>query len=310
MTSTASPHMKEFATVLMQNRPSADEGERTVEQMRMEMEAFMAEAPVPEAIEAERVSLSSSDVAISGCWYSPASPSSTVILYLHGGGYVMGSLTTHRNLMGRLAEATSARVLGIDYRLAPEHPFPAALSDAKAAYRWLIEQEGVSPENLFVAGDSAGGGLSLALLMSIRDSSNSPRPLPMAAGGILFSPWTDLTLSGESITTRAEQDPMITMTLLNRMTSCYCGKRSPEDSLISPLLGSYQSLPPLLVQVGEYEMLLDDSTRLASKAEAAKVPVDLQIFAQAFHIFQAFAPLPEAQVALEQVADFIQKQAD
>ena len=222
-------------------------------------------------------------------------------LYLHGGGYVMGSLNTHQELMGRIARATNAQVLGLDYRLAPEHVYPAAVDDAVAAYQWILEQ-GIASSRVVIAGDSAGGGLALALLLAVRELK-----LPMPAGAVLFSPWTDLTASGESLRTRAEADPMIGPGVLGPMAAHYAGGTAVSAPGISPLFGNLQGLPPLLIQVGDAEVLLDDSTRLHARALAAGVDSTLHNFAEAFHVFQAISALPEAAEAIAEVAAFFER---
>ena len=214
------------------------------------------------------------------------------MLYLHGGGYVLGSLDTHAELMGRIAASCRAPVLGVDYRLAPENPFPAAVDDAVASYERLIEQ-GIKPEAIVLAGDSAGGGLALACMLALKAAG---KPLP--AGAMLLSPWSDLTATGESINTRAEVDPMISPELLQPMADTYVGKDDAANPLISPLFGDLAGLPPLLIQVGDFEVLLDDSTRLATAAEAAGVSVELEIFDGGFHVFQNQPQLPESAQAL------------
>ena len=220
------------------------------------------------------------------------------VLYLHGGGYVLGSLDTHAELMARVASACRAPVLGVDYRLAPEHPFPAAVDDALASYEHLIDA-GIKPQSIVVAGDSAGGGLALALMLRLKEQG---KPLP--AGAILFSPWSDLTASGDSVATRREADPMITPDLLNPMAAHYRAEVDAANPLISPLFGDLKGLPPLLIQVGDAEILLDDSTRLATRAEAADVNVQLEIFDGAFHVFQNQPHLPESAEALTSAGKF------
>ncbi len=222
-------------------------------------------------------------------------------LYLHGGGYVMGSLNTHQELMGRVARATNAQVLGLDYRLAPEHVYPAAVDDAVAAYQWILEH-GLAPSRVVIAGDSAGGGLALALLLALRE-----RQLPMPAGAVLFSPWTDLTASGDSVRTRAAADPMIGPGVLGPMAAHYAGSSAVGTPGISPLFGDLNGLPPLLIQVGDAEVLLDDSMRLHARAVAAGVDSTLHNFAEAFHVFQAMPMLPEAAEALAEVGAFFER---
>ena len=223
------------------------------------------------------------------------------VLYFHGGGYVLGSLNTHAELMGRIARACRAPVLGIDYRLAPEHPYPAAIEDAVASYELLLAN-GIAPEQIVIAGDSAGGGLTLACMLELRSQG---KDLP--AGAVLFSPWTDLTASGASLTTRAEADPMIHPQLLEPMAALYRGDTAADDPGVSPLFADLAGLPPMLIQVGDHEVLLDDSTRLAQQAQAAGVEATLEIYDEGFHVFQAMPELPESADALASMAAFFDR---
>lgn len=229
---------------------------------------------------------------------APGARNDRGVLYFHGGGYVLGSLDTHAELMGRLTAACRAPVLGIDYRLAPEHAYPAAVEDAVASYDLLLAN-GIPPERIVIAGDSAGGGLTLACMLALKASGT-----PLPAGAVLFSPWTDLTGSGESIKSRADVDPMISPALLDPMAALYRGNADAADPGISPLFADHAGLPPLLIQVGDHEILLDDSTRLASAAEAAGVAATLEIYEEGFHVFQTMPNLPEAAEALTSVGRF------
>jgi monoterpene epsilon-lactone hydrolase len=223
------------------------------------------------------------------------------ILYLHGGGYCLGSLDTHRGLAARLALASQARVLIIAYRLAPEHPFPAALEDSLAAYRWMIGQ-GIPPHCISVGGDSAGGGLTLATAVSLRDAGE---PLPAAL--FLLSPWTDLTVSDESIHTKRPVDPIFGSNG-DRLgfAPAYLGAHDPAHPMISPLFADLHGLPPALIHVGSDEILLDDSTRLEEKLKAAGVNTRLKFWTGMWHVFQIFAPyVPEAQQSIDQIGEFI-----
>jgi len=233
-------------------------------------------------------------------WIAPAGigPQAT-ILYLHGGGYSICSLDTHRGLAARLSQAGNSRLLLVDYRLAPEHPFPAALDDALAAYRWLLAED-VSADRLVVAGDSAGGGLALATALSLRCAGE---PLPAAL--TLISPWTDLTFSGESICTRAAVDPVLKIQGAP-LVNYYTAGRDASDPLISPLFADLGGMPPMLIQVGSDEILLSDSTRLVEKACTAGVDARLEIWPGMWHVFQVFAPyLPEAQQAIDAMGEYI-----
>ena len=238
-----------------------------------------------------------------GEWLTPRSllARNKIMIYLHGGGYVVGSPATHRSLVARFAKACSIRALSLDYRLAPEHPFPAALEDALAVYHQVLDH-GIAPENILLAGDSAGSGLALATLISLRDNN---QPLP--AMSVCISPWTDLALTGESIQTCAHLDPYISYDSLTLNTH-YLGNHNPRSPLVSPLYADFTGLPPLLIHVGTDELLLSDSTRLAEQAKNAGVDVTLKIWDDMWHDFHMWAPyLPEANEALEEIAGFINK---
>jgi acetyl esterase/lipase len=266
-----------------------------IEQRRAGMERISER--VPADVICEKVNAGGVDAE----WIAaPGATADRVILYLHGGGYVIGSIKTHRAMISRIARAANARALAIDYRLAPEHPFPAAVEDAIAAYRWLIAQ-GYKPGKIVIAGDSAGGGLTLALLLAIRDAG-----LPMPAGAVPISPWTDLEGTGESVRTRAAKDVMVTQDNLASSAKQYYGKHDPKNPLISPLHADFRGLPPMLIQVGDAEILLDDSTRVAERAKVAGVQVELEVWDEMPHVWHVFAKLlPEGQQAIDKVGKFV-----
>ncbi len=229
-------------------------------------------------------------------WVEATSASrSRVILYFHGGGYTAGSVNTHRTFVARLSEGTGAAVCNVGYRLAPEHPHPAALDDALAVYRWLCSSEGgTQPEHLAVVGDSAGGGLSVALLVALRDGGD---PLPATAA--LLSPWTDLAMTGESHDTRAHLDPMCSRASLQPSADAYLAGADPRTPSASPLYADLSGLPPLLVHVGDHEVLRDDAVELAANAEAAGTKVDLWVAPEMIHVWHLFAGMvPESDAAL------------
>ncbi len=238
---------------------------------------------------------------IPALWVStPESEEDRVVYYLHGGGYVMGSLTSHQDLVARISKAAKARVLYIDYRLAPEHPFPAAVEDATQAYRWLLAI-GVDPARMAIGGDSAGGGLTVATLVNLRDSGD---PLPAAA--FCISPWVDLEGLGESMTTNAEVDPMVREEALADMGEAYLGGADPRSPLAAPLYADLHGLPPTLIHVGSHETLLDDSTRLHARAKEAGVDALLETGEELFHVWHAFAPmLPEGQRAVDRLGEYV-----
>ena len=223
-----------------------------------------------------------------------------VILYLHGGAYVIGSPTTHRGLAGRIAHVSQARLLLIDYRLAPEHPFPAALDDSLSSYRWLLAK-GYSPEHIAIGGDSAGGGLTLATALSLRDNlEKTPAAL------FLLSPWTDLTFSGESIRTRSDRDPLLKFGDDISFVNTFANGYPLTHPYISPLFADLHGLPPIFIQVGTEEILYDDSARLEQKARLAGLDVSMETWPGMWHVFQGFAPyVPESKQAIERIGEFI-----
>lgn len=223
------------------------------------------------------------------------------LLYLHGGGYIVCSPDTHRPMVARLARASGARALLIDYRLAPEHPFPAAVEDAREAYRWLLAQ-GTRPSQIVVAGDSAGGGLTLALLLALK-----ARGEPMPAAAVTLSPWTDLAFTSWAHLTHEKRDPMLSVHGAMLAARHYLQDTVPTEPLASPLYGDYAGLPPLLIHAGTHEILVDDSRRVAEKAAQAGVHVELEVWDRMPHVFQAFPFLPEARRAVTEIGDFVRR---
>jgi acetyl esterase/lipase len=231
---------------------------------------------------------------------APGASNDRYVLYLHGGGYVIGSIKTHRDLMGRVSRAAKATVLGLNYRLAPEHPFPAAVDDAVAGYRFLLTH-GAKPSRIAIAGDSAGGGLAAATLVAIRDAK-----LPNPGAGVLLSPWVDMKGIGESMTTRIDKDPALRKEGLVQMAQAYLQGKDPRTPLAAPIYANLQGLPPLLIQVGDAEVLLDDSTRLSDRARAAGVQTKLEVWPEMIHVWHLFASfLPEGQQAIDGLGKFI-----
>ena len=227
---------------------------------------------------------------------------SRVVLYLHGGGYIIGSPRTHRPLMAELSQAAGARVLGLDYRLAPEHRFPAPVEDSVSAYKWLL-REGYDPAGISVAGDSAGGGLTIAMMVQARYLG-----LPLPGASVCISPWVDMEGLGDSMGTRAAADPMVGRDSLMVSAKTYLGGSDPKAPLAAPLYADLRGLPPTLIQVGDAEVLLDDSTRLAGIAREAGVDVQLDVWDDMIHVWHLFAPiLPEGKRAIKQAGDFIKK---
>ena len=228
---------------------------------------------------------------------------SPVLLYLHGGGYIACSPETHRSLVGSLVQRLSARAFVPRYRLAPEHRYPAALEDAKAAYRHLLDVERVAPSRLIVAGDSAGGGLALALVMAVRDAG---WPLPAAV--VTYSPWTDLAVTGTSLDENSERCAMFAGETIRRAARFYVGDADPRAPYVSPLYGNFAGLPPLLMHASTDEVLRDDTLRVADRARAAGVPVELALWARVPHVWQFFAAvLPEARASLAATQAFVRR---
>ena len=244
-----------------------------------------------------------------GEWFEPARSSETAgaagtpsILYLHGGGYYFCSPRSHRSIVFGLATRSRAPAFSLDYRLAPEARFPAALDDALAAYRQLLAS-GRPAESIVIAGDSAGGGLALATLVALRDAGD-----PLPAGGVLFSPWTDLAASGASIRINDGADPMFSGRAIGRAAKLYLGDTPATHPYASPVYADLHGLPPLFIQAGSTEVLLDDSRRVAENARSEGVPVELQVWPNMPHVWQIFTPfIPEARRALDGAAGFVRE---
>jgi acetyl esterase/lipase len=268
-----------------------------LEQQRQVLERMGMAAAQPEGVAVDRRPLAGLHTE----WLvGPGCSTEHVLLHLHGGGYVMGSCVSHRALASNLAIACGIQAAVPEYRLAPEHPFPAALEDAVAAYKALLEQ-GYAPDRIVISGDSAGGGLSLATLVALRDEGIS---LPAAA--VLLSPLTDMTCSGESLQTRAQVDPWLRPDMLQAITQHYVGDAERSDPRLSPLFAELRGLPPSLVQVGDQEILLSDSVQLAERAKAAGVQLELEVWPEVWHVWQLFAPtLPDANEAIASIGAFV-----
>ena len=277
----------------------ADAGAKTPQEMRPVLERLFTDFPSARQVKCEPVSAG----GVKAEWITaPNAAADRAILYLHGGGYIMGSINTHRELIARLSKAAQARILALDYRLAPEHPFPAPVEDAMAAYRWMLA-EGLKPSRIAVAGDSAGGGLTVAALVAFRDAG-----LPMPAAGIPISPWVDLEAIGESMKTRSSQDPIVKPEMIREIARVYLAGQNPRSPLAAPLYADLHGLPPLLIHVGDAEALLDDSKRLAERAKAAGVDVTLEVWPEMPHVWHLFAHfLPEGQQAIDRAGEFVRK---
>jgi epsilon-lactone hydrolase len=252
--------------------------------------------PIPDDVTVSEVDAG----GVPAYWLSPpGADSGRTLVYVHGGGYSLGSLRSHGELVARLGRAAGMRVLFPEYRLAPEHPFPAATEDVQAVWRWLRDQ-GVPAGSVAFAGDSAGGTLGLGLLMTLRDAGED---LPAAA--VVLSPVTDLTVSGASADERADEDPIFTPDMIRGIGAGYLAGADPRTPLASPLFGEFKGLPPLLVQVGTAEVLLSDSERLAETAAAAGVDVTLQVGEGLPHVYPIMAGTPEAAEATREIARFL-----
>lgn len=271
-------------------------GKRSVAQMREGYEALGSAFPPGDDWQFEAVDAGGVPAERSHCGGS----ATNAVLYLHGGGYVIGSLVTHRGLVANIARATAGQVLAIDYRLAPEHPFPAAIDDAVSAYRWLLEN-GHDPQSLAIAGDSAGGGLTVATLLKLKREG-----LPLPAAGVCISPWVDMEAVGESMDLKASVDPMVQREGLLGMAAAYLAGANPRDPLTAPIYGDLDGLPPLLIQVGTAETLLDDARRLAMRAISCGVDVDYQEWRDMIHVFQHFAAMiDDGFHAIERIGAFV-----
>jgi monoterpene epsilon-lactone hydrolase len=279
------------------HKASANNAPKTVEERRATFVPGDRLYPVPDDVVVTAVTAG----GVAAHWLAaPGADAGRVLLFLHGGGYELGSLRSDGELAARLGGASGMRVLFPEYRLAPEHPFPAAIDDVVAAWHWLRADQGLSANSIAVAGDSAGGGLSVALLVATRDAGEA---LPAVA--VLMSPTVDLTSSGASMTERVDQDPISTPAMLRQFASDYLARADPKTPLASPLFASLSGLPPLLVQVGSADLLLSDSERLARAATEAGVEVTLEVGEGLPHVYQLLLGTPEAAEATEQIGKFL-----
>jgi monoterpene epsilon-lactone hydrolase len=272
-------------------------GELSLEEQRANAELFAAATGDPTGVTWTTVDAG----GIPAIWADPeGGAKDRVLQYVHGGGYIIGSADAYRKLTGHLAKAIGCRVLNVDYGLAPENPHPGPVNDSFTAYRWLLDQK-YEPRHLAIAGDSAGGGLTLATLLKIRDSG-----LPQPAAAVPISPWVDMEALGESWTTNAEKDLLVKQEALKGMVDMFLAGGDPRDPLAAPLYGDYKGICPLYIQVGGDEALLDDSTRVAERARAAGVDVRLEVFPEMQHVFQmAAGNVPEADDAVIKIGAYL-----
>ena len=271
--------------------------ELSVAEQRARMDGLAEFFPVPDGTEVEPAKVG----GIPGEWVrARRTRNDAALLYLHGGGYVIGSPKSHRHLAAALSEASGLPVFSADYRLAPEHPFPAAVDDAVAAYKGLLDS-GIAPPKLAIAGDSAGGGLTIATLVALRD-----RGVPLPACGVPISPWADLTQGGESYRARVKRDPMIKVEGLDQMAAAYAGTTDAKAPLVSPVYADLHGLPPLLIQVGTEEALYDDAIRLATRADEAGVEVSTESWGGMIHVWHIFHPiLSEGRDAIARIGSYL-----
>ncbi|WP_051194442.1 alpha/beta hydrolase [Nocardia jiangxiensis] len=300
MVSKENAHAKALWEGLVASLTPVGDTELTVDELRAGFDAWATGSmPAPEDGVYEEVD---ADGASCILVRMPGTSDKRTILYSHGGGYVLGSASSYRGFGAALSRAADAQVLVVDYRRAPECPHPAALQDFTAAYHWLVGQ-GIRPGDIVVSGDSAGGGLTTALLVALRDQGE-----PLPAGGVPISPWVDMTFSGKSYETRADVDPIISRDLLGTMASLWLGDQDPRDIKASPIFGDLSGLPPLSIFIGTAECLYDEAIKLAQRAEASGVAVDLHIGEGMFHIWPVMNSfLPEAKEAVGQIGEFVKK---
>lgn len=266
----------------------------SIQEQRSFLDRIARRYQLPKEIAFEQIDVN----GVQAAWIKGPQVDEGVVLYLHGGAYALGSIATHCEFLGRFTSATQRTVLAINYRLAPEHPFPAALEDALGAFDWLLSQ-GFDPNQIAIAGDSAGGGLCLSTLVTLRDEC---RPMPACA--VCISPWVDLTFSCPSIISKTD-DPVLGSNFLSTYANAYAGEYPKDHPLISPLFANLEGLPPLLIQVGTDEILMDEAVLFATKAQTAGVDATLQTWEGMFHVFQAVPFLPESRKSLGLIEAFI-----
>lgn len=258
--------------------------------------------PMPSRVEVERVAVG----LMPAEWLRPrGAPQERGVLFLHGGAFTMGSCTTHRALASRIAIAGGTAVLLPEFRLAPEHPFPASLEDCLTAYRWLLDR-GTPPRRIALAGDSSGAALAVSLAMRTRDGG-----LPLPAAIACLSPWADLGLTGETLTTRAQLDPVCSVSESRFHAGHYIGALDPRDPRLSPIYADLRGLPPILIQAGDHEILLSDALRLAERARTCGVETELEVWDGMWHVWHFFAGyVPEAREAIDRVGAFLREHLD
>lgn len=296
----ASPQAEMLRANLWQIRNSAETiGLPSVDELRSLNDMMESLGSEPPGVDFEEIDLE----GIRGMWATPENAlNDRVLLYMHGGGGVFGSMKSHRKLVGHLAKSIGCKALNLDYRLAPEHPFPAAVEDSAKAFVWLLKL-GIKPQHIAVAGESIGGSLCLACIEHLRSQGH---PLPSAV--VMMSPWTDLTLTGESITTCDSVDPICPRPFLQLCADIYLSGQDARSPLASPLYAEMKGFPPMYIQIGTCETLMDDSVRLVDRARAVGVEVRFDVFPEMYHLFQlAMGNMPEADEAVERIGKWLQR---
>jgi epsilon-lactone hydrolase len=278
-------------------RQSTFPGDADVDEQRRALRELLSAQPLPAEVTvtaAELGGVPTAEITVEGI--EPRH----VVLYFHGGVYVMGEAFLTADLASQVGRRTDAKVISVDYRLAPEHPYPAAVDDAFAAYEALLDS-GIAPSDIVLAGESAGGGLAIATLVNARDQG-----LPLPAAAFVMSPYADLTLAGTTMETKREVDPLMSREALQARVTDYTAGQDAALGLMSPIFADLSGLPPLIIQAGTHEVLLDDAVRLARQAATADVEVTLDVTAQVPHVFQAYYPmLEEAAAALDRAGHFL-----
>ena len=279
-------------------RLKASEAPESIAETRTNHDKLGAKMKLSSGISEENIIVG----GVKGIKFSPATESLTNVLYFHGGGYVVGSPTSHRSMTSQIAASCKSEIWSMDYRLGPENPFPAAVEDGLASYKGLLD-EGIKASNIVISGDSAGGGLTVATAIRIREEN-----LPLPAGLMLISPWTNLSSDGWSYNNNAIEDPVVHQDILKNCSSQYLGNTNCRHPLASPIEADLSNLPPILIQVGSEEILLSDSVTLAERAGAANVEVSLEIWPKMFHVFQYYYyRLKQGQDAIDRIGAWVQE---
>ncbi len=294
-TRAASPEAQAAASFFARRKAVDGYDDRTIVQRRDDVERLADLFPLPSDIEVREIR---PGWVLTRQLRIPGAVRDRIVLYLHGGGYTRGSARSHQELAGRLARASRANALLPEYRLAPEHPFPAGLRDVFDVYRHIVDVDHVDPGGLILAGDSAGGGLAVALMVHLRDEG-----LPLPSCAVLLSPWLDLRTNPQGRLS-FEIDPVVTEADMHLSVAAYCGDHSPDEPLISPVLADLRGLPPLLVMVGGREVLLGDALALLGAATAQDVAIEFLHEPELFHAWPLFPSLPESERAVRRAGAF------